>query len=108
MYETLLQGLPTKIYLDCDFNNILLPQYLEKEDIINKLNNYLITFLKNKSIDTSNIIYSDASREKYNGTYKISLHIIINNTFIKNRKILKELIKDFKTTLYNDILFFKQ
>ena len=106
MYETLLPGLPTKIYFDCDFNNITLPQFLKKKDIIKKLNNYLITFFNNKSIDTSNIIYSDASRKKNNDTYKISLHIVINNVFIKNRKILKNLIKDFQSTLHHDILYY--
>ena len=107
MYETLLPGLPTKIYLDCDFTNLTLPQFLEKDKIINKLNNYLIKFLNNKYINTSNIIYSDASRKKNNGTYKISLHIVVNNVYIKNRKILKELIKDFQSTLLNDILYYK-
>lgn len=105
MYETLLPNLPTKIYLDCDFNNLTEPQFQEKEKIIIKLNKYLISFLKNKNINTDNIIYLDASREKINKTYKISLHIIINNTFIKNRLILKELIKDFKSYLTDDIFF---
>jgi hypothetical protein len=50
-------------------------------------------------------VYMDASRKKTENTYKISLHIIINNVFIKNRLILKNLIKEFKTTLLNDILY---
>jgi hypothetical protein len=106
MYEVLLSGLPTKIYLDCDFNNLTLPQFSEKEKIINNLNNYLINFLNSKSINTSNIIYSDASRKKTDNTYKISLHIVVNNIYIKNRKLLKELIKEFQSTLSNDILYY--
>lgn len=106
MYETLLPLLPTKIYLDCDFTNLDFPQFLEKEKIINNLNNYLIKFLCSKSIDTNNIIYMDASRKKANNTYKISLHIVVNNIYVKNRKLLKELIKEFQTTLQHDILYY--
>lgn len=106
MYETLLKNIPTKIYLDCDFINLGFLQFCEKEKIIIKLNNYLISFLKNKNINTDNIIYSDASRKKNNNTYKISIHIVINNVYIKNRKILKELIKDFQSTLSHDLLYY--
>jgi hypothetical protein len=106
MYEVLLIELPTKIYLDCDFTNLDLPQFLEKEKVIIKLNNYLISFLESKSINTNNIIYSDASRKKDNNTYKISLHIVVNNVYVKNRKLLKELIKDFQSTLSHDILYY--
>src|ERR1700722_15306606 len=51
MYEVLLSGLPTKIYLDCDFTNLDLPQFEQKEKIIIKLNNYLLNFLNSKSIN---------------------------------------------------------
>lgn len=105
MYEVLLKDIPTKIYLDCDFSNLELPQYLEKNNIIIKLNNYLITFLKSKNICTDNIIYSDASRKK-DDKYKISIHIVVNNVYLNNRKILKELIKDFKSTLSHDFLYY--
>jgi hypothetical protein len=105
MYEVLLNDSPTKIYLDCDFSNLELLQFTEKDNIIIKLNNYLISFLKSKNICTDNIIYSDASRKK-NNKYKISVHIVLNNVYLKNRKILKELIKDFKSHLSHDSLYY--
>jgi hypothetical protein len=38
MYEVLFNNEPTKIYLDCDFTNIDLSQFQNKNEIIIKLN----------------------------------------------------------------------
>jgi hypothetical protein len=37
--------------------------------------------------------------EKENNTYKISLHIVINNVYVKNRFFLKKLIKEFSSLM---------
>lgn len=105
MYEVLLFELPTKIYLDCDFD-VNEKLFLENDKIILNLNNYLVSFLKCRSINTNNIVYSDASRKKSDNKYKISLHILINNVYIKNRNLLKKIIEEFKNTLKDDLLYY--
>lgn len=105
MYETLLESLPVKIYLDCDFY-VNKDNYNNKYETLKKLNNYFIKFLNEKKIKYKEIIYLDSSRT-VDEKCKISFHIIVNGALtFKDRKILKNLIIEFKNSLINEEIFF--
>jgi hypothetical protein len=107
MYETLLEDIHTKIYLDLDFKDISLSTYNDKKNIFVNFNKYFVDFLDNKKIKYENIIYMDASRIIGIDMYKLSLHVIVNGVAFKNRNLLKKLIIEFKNTLLNDTLYYK-
>lgn len=107
MYETLLEDISTKIYLDLDFTNISKDIYNDKNNVFLKFNNYFVEFLDNKKINYKNIVYMDASRQCGINMYKLSLHVIVNGVAFKNRKTLKKLIIEFKNQLQNETLYYE-
>lgn len=107
MYETLLEGLPTKIYLDFDFKNIEYCIYNNKKCILFDIDKYLKNFLKNNDIPYTNVIYTDASRLIIKNNikcYKISFHVVVNGVGFKNRNILKNLILEFIKSIDDDFI----
>lgn len=104
VYEVLGYNTPTKIYLDCEMEE--LPQNVgDKEKIILEFNNNLINFLNNIYHNNNiQILYSDASRITSSEKYKISLHVVINNLgYFIDRKKLKVLISNFSNQLPKNI-----
>lgn len=107
MYETLLKGLPTKIYLDLDFKDVVYSVYNNKKSILLDVNNYLENFLQHNDIPYTNIIYTDASRmiiENNIKKYKISFHVVVNGVGFKSRNILKNLILEFIKSIDDDLI----
>lgn len=107
IYEILGYNTPTKIYLDCEMEDLPQNLYNDKNKIILEFNNYLLKFL-NKLYPNNNIqlLYSDASRYKSDNIYKLSLHIVVNNLgYFNNRKKLKTLISNFSKQLPKDIFY---
>jgi hypothetical protein len=107
MYETLLEGLPTKFYLDLDFKNIPCSIYNNKNNILIEVDNYLRKFLEKKNIFYTNIIYTDASRmviKNNEKKYKLSFHVVINGFGFRNRNILKNLVLEFIESIDNELI----
>ena len=106
IYEVLHKNTKTKIYFDCEFDNVEKEKMNERWNLYLKLDNILKNFLIKNNINNNNILYMDASRRKSNNKYKISLHIIVNNSGVfENRNILKNFINTFKETLPNDFVY---
>src|ERR1700730_934882 len=95
-YEVILKNDLTKIYLDCELQ---IPQ--KDTDFINNLyislNNKLKSFLNNYGVNDYKIIFLDSSRE-YNDGYKVSTHVIVNETTLafKSRKTILNIVREFK------------
>lgn len=99
MYEYLHANRKTKIYLDCEFDNVEIEKFDKRFDLYIKFDNLFKKYLHDNKINNFNIIYLDASRKK-NDKYKISLHAITNDAGVFNdRKILKKFIENFKNSL---------
>lgn len=94
-YEVLHSTVNTKIYMDCEFDNVDIQEYEKRYELFLLFDSSLRNFLSNNGLNNDHIVYSDASRLKKN-KYKISLHVLINNCGIfKNRNILKKLVNNF-------------
>lgn len=107
IYEVLSYDTPTKIYLDCEME---FPQKVtinNKEELFLKFNTFLLKFLDNKFPNKNKeILYADSSREKENGNYKLSLHVVVNRLgYFVNRKQLKNIVLEFIDTLPKDDFF---
>jgi hypothetical protein len=107
IYEVLSYNTNTKIYMDCEMEDLPKNICSQKEKIILEFNNNLLNYLY-KLFPNNNIklLYSDASRLKSENIYKLSLHVIVNNLgYFENRKKLKCLISNFSKQLNKEIFY---
>lgn len=106
LYEVLHTNTKTKIYLDCEFSGVEKDKMDKRWDLYIKLDKLLKEYLYNNKLNNDDILYMDASREYGINTYKISLHIIVNNCGVfVDRVILKNFIKNFTNTLSDDFIY---
>lgn len=101
IYEVLSYNTYTKIYMDCEMEDLPQNIYPEKDNIILEFNNKLVNYLEKKYPNNNiKLLYSDASRLKSENNYKLSLHVVVNNLgYFEDRKKLKILISDFSKQL---------
>lgn len=105
LYEVLYSNRKTKIYLDCEFENVEIDKFNNRFDLYIKFDKIFKKYLIDNKINDFNIVYMDASRKKKD-KYKISLHVIVNDTGVfEDRNILKIFIKNLKNLLPNEFIF---
>lgn len=99
-YEYLHEDINTKIYFDCEFDDVELEMYDERWNLYLKFNSQLVEYLGKLDIEEFKIVYMDASRSIGENKFKISLHVIINECgVIKDKALLKNIVKDFRNSL---------
>lgn len=105
MYEVLHINTKTKIYLDCEFDNVDFIKYEKRYEIFLLFDILFKNYLEKYKLNNKNILYSEASRKISEGNYKISLHVIVNDCgYFKDRNILKNFIINFKNSLPEEFI----
>lgn len=105
MYEVLHINTKTKIYLDCEFDDVDFIKYEKRYEIFLLFDILFKNYLEKYKLNNKNILYSEASRKISEEKYKISLHVIVNNCgYFKDRDILKNFIINFKNSLPEEFI----
>jgi hypothetical protein len=105
MYEVLHSNTKTKIYLDCEFDDVDFIKYEKRYEIFLLFDILFKNYLEKYKLNNKNILYSEASRKVYEGKYKISLHVIVNNCgYFRDRNILKNFVINFKNSLPEEFI----